>query len=570
MKRNFILTNSTPFKLKIDLLNPHFEIWNFNRLKKDKLQDRNTVWFNNGTSKIPLDSSKSVKEISDEINDLVKSQNLIEFKLELEDKSSAEIEFDYSTTNNFISIEDPIRTFGEHLENPINERIIFSAPFGQGKSTFLNSFFLGYTDHFNLFKVYPVNYSVATNQDIFKYIKCDILFQLLSHDVEFDFLELTKKMAIEEFILLNPKKILRELLNASAQVDLNAKIIATTINSLDLLNSAIEKYRKEARVDERERAIHYLSEIYEDEGSIYEDNFFTQLIRKLLEQLEVRTGKRNVLIIEDLDRIDPDHMFRILNVISAHYDTYKYSEIQESHNKFGFEKIITVCDKNNIKSVFHHRYGELADFTGYFNKFYSVSPFEFSNNEAVVFHLNLIEDAIRDKARLQVAQPYLAIAKKILWDLISNNMMTLRELIKFAKIDLYQEVLAPIQKSRKQQDGVKSSLFIVLFEYLKRIDNIEHKISRLTNIDSNYDSFDYEHIIPMGFIPLGHVNKEGIESFQFNGLQYSYRTARRNLPFKQCIEITNGYESLSRFTNKDFYDIFELNIQHYKKIGGVL
>ena len=38
-------------------------------------------------------------------------------------------------------------------------------------------------------------------------------------------------------------------------------------------------------------------------------------------------------------------------------------------NKFGFDKIIVVCDYNNIQSLFHCRYGHDADFSGYIDKF---------------------------------------------------------------------------------------------------------------------------------------------------------------------------------------------------------
>jgi hypothetical protein len=229
------------------------------------------------------------------------------------------------------------------------------------------------------------------------------------------------------------------------------------------LNEAIEEYRTKENINEREKAEAYLFELYEEEGSIYEDNFFTQLIRGLLEQLEEKTGKKNALIIEDLDRIDPDHVFRILNVISAHYDTYKYSETQESHNKFGLDKIITVCDKNNIKSVFHHRFGSQADFTGYFNKFYSVAPFEFSNSEAIAFHIKLIDEQKIEQRLIDWTEPYIRTAKKVLWDLINNGQLTFRELIKFSKIEFYKDIYTPVQKSNKRSETEKLSLFLVLY-----------------------------------------------------------------------------------------------------------
>lgn len=36
---------------------------------------------------------------------------------------------------------------------------------------------------------------------------------------------------------------------------------------------------------------------------------------------------KSVLIIEDLDRIDPAHLFRIMNVLSSQVDNPYYSEV---------------------------------------------------------------------------------------------------------------------------------------------------------------------------------------------------------------------------------------------------
>lgn len=42
---------------------------------------------------------------------------------------------------------------------------------------------------------------------------------------------------------------------------------------------------------------------------------------------------KSVLIIEDLDRIDPAHLFRIMNVLSSQVDNPYYSEVPNG-NKF--------------------------------------------------------------------------------------------------------------------------------------------------------------------------------------------------------------------------------------------
>jgi hypothetical protein len=40
-----------------------------------------------------------------------------------------------------------------------------------------------------------------------------------------------------------------------------------------------------------------------------------------------------------------------------------------------------VCDIKNIESIYHHFYGINTDFFGYINKFYSVEPYHYSNED---------------------------------------------------------------------------------------------------------------------------------------------------------------------------------------------
>jgi hypothetical protein len=89
------------------------------------------------------------------------------------------------------------------------------------------------------------------------------------------------------------------------------------------------------------------------------------------------SGKQTVLIIDDLDRIDPEHVFRILNVFAAHFD------LDENANKFGFDRVIVVCDIQNVRRMFRTRYGQDTDFSGYIDKFYSRRVFHFDNRKAV-------------------------------------------------------------------------------------------------------------------------------------------------------------------------------------------
>lgn len=91
-------------------------------------------------------------------------------------------------------------------------------------------------------------------------------------------------------------------------------------------------------------------------------------------------GKK-VLIVEDLDRLDPAHLFRIMNVLSSQIDNPYYEDCHNK-NKFGFDKIILVMDYDITRHLFHHFYGMNANYDGYMNKFMNSTPFCFSITEA--------------------------------------------------------------------------------------------------------------------------------------------------------------------------------------------
>lgn len=136
----------------------------------------------------------------------------------------------------------------------------------------------------------------------------------------------------------------------------------------------------------------FLTNIELQKGSIYEHDAYTKMIEEAIAYIQRRLDKKTVLIIEDLDRIDPAHLFRILNVLGAHLD-YKYKENSSSSNKFGFNNIITVFDYDITEHIFHHFYGEKANYHGYINKFKVHQPFHFSITDvAKEFLLKYIEE----------------------------------------------------------------------------------------------------------------------------------------------------------------------------------
>ena len=104
--------------------------------------------------------------------------------------------------------------------------------------------------------------------------------------------------------------------------------------------------------------------------------------------------RQTVLIIDDLDRMDPEHVFRILNVFAAHFD------IHETSNKFGFDRIIIVCDIHNIRQIFRSRYGQNTDFSGYIDKFYSRNVFDYNNISSLKKEISTILSSIKYDSKL--------------------------------------------------------------------------------------------------------------------------------------------------------------------------
>ena len=284
-----------------------------------------------------------------------------------------------------IDIFQNIQDFKQVFEN--ESRIIFSAKFGDGKSYFLNEFMKSYDEKKNdyyFITLHPVNYVVEENRDVIEYIKRDILFQLIKDNRIYDFKEGYDKIFDA---VCNVESLFKLADFAASIIPVNG--LKEGYKALKGLVSTIEEKRKEQDV------LHvvddYLNGFYGKMGSISECDAFTYLIQKSLERMMAKS----VLIIEDLDRIDPAHLFRIMNVLSSQVDNPYYSEVPNG-NKFGFNKIILVMDYEIAKHLFHHFYGKEANYEGYMNKFLNTLPYSYS---------------IKEEAHRQVRQKILDICK---------------------------------------------------------------------------------------------------------------------------------------------------------------
>jgi|GEM_PF-2236477 len=264
-----------------------------------------------------------------------------------------------------------------HLADRANDKIIFSGKFGTGKTTYLRKFEEENKEKYNIFHLNPVNYSVASNEDIFKLIKYDIIYELRrKFKYEFRNVELSIWDTLPIFALKNLDKILAPILLTTQIGGVGYLLWKDLREQVDKFSA----FHKEKAIDtEPEKEIQdFEQEILEREGSIFEQNVITSLITDALQGLKEENEEvENILIIDDLDRIDPAHIFRLFNVFATHFTPDNSEESQKRTNKFGFDRIIFVCDIKNLKSIFHHFYGADTDFFGYIDKFYRKSIFKF-------------------------------------------------------------------------------------------------------------------------------------------------------------------------------------------------
>lgn len=337
--------------------------------------------------------------------------------------------------------EYPIQEFKQHLENPSNDRIIFSGKYGTGKTTFLEDFFKSEnqndilkSDKYDVYRLFPINYSIASNEDIIRYIKYDIIIELLGKIKSTDEIELDFIDTLPEFIKNNSYKVAAAMIYMIPQL---GKSIGEAFEKIDALKDKFLKFHKEANESSGDKMVSYLESLETKEGSIYENDIITKIISNIIEK---NTSKESVLIVDDIDRLDPEHVFRILNVFAAHFDSNVNAGTK---NKFNFDKIIIVCDFNNIRNLFHHRYGDNVDFMGYIDKFYSSDIYSFDNKKAILkIHARIMYsinfevnhgNSIQYIQDLYFSNDFLA---NIINTFIDRNFISLRNIVKMYKLKI--------------------------------------------------------------------------------------------------------------------------------------
>lgn len=303
--------------------------------------------------------------------------------------------------DNYIPVDDAMQRFENHLLS--HDRVVLSAKFGDGKTFFLNKFKekckMETDSPFVFITLYPVNYQVLGNKDIFELIKHDVLLQILQAGIIDVNYEVTDRMAFEFYIQSHfctvGESFFAILKSCGADGMVTKAFLAAfkSANWLKSLKKQVDNFKQE--IDQTELFDRYLALF--DENSVYENDIITKIIRDNIESYQKKNAKRVVLVIEDMDRLDPAHLFRIMNVFSAHMD-YGYRCMQPVNNtlvgnKFGVSNVVFVMHEKNTEALFHHFYGECADYEGYMSKFYNKDIFRFSlSEEKEKYALSLITE----------------------------------------------------------------------------------------------------------------------------------------------------------------------------------
>jgi hypothetical protein len=393
--------------------------------------------------------------------------------------------------NKLIKLEETLRIetseifkdFKNHLKIDNNKRILFSGPFGTGKSTFLNELSQIEDDFFYL-KIFPVNYSVSANEDVFDLIKFDLLFQLMGN--YYDEIKLKK----EDFtLLLRSQVFIMERIKFMpllyAILGFSEKIGTPIIDFIKALEKTVGDFKEfsdEVKVDEESDIHKFLESIEQKKGNAYEMDAVSELIFDLIERIKIENNKQSVLVIDDLDRLDPEHIFRLFNIFSAHYNEVN------GNNKFGFDKIIFVRDIENIRKIFHHRYGFDVDFSGYIDKFYSISPFDFDNRIYVKEKISELLQKIEFSSNLEFYnfknnEVFSDSARAIIQTLIDGRLLNLRMMLN------YPIFVVPDFHFGKNDINSRHCPIIVLFYLLKNFyGSFDILFFKIKNLSESFES----------------------------------------------------------------------------------
>mgnify|MGYP003084054834 FL=1 len=413
-----------------------------------------------------------------------------------------------------IDISGNLNNFAQYLEK--TDRIILSAKFGDGKTYLLNKLRNDAVmkDEYEFFTIYPVNYSVAKNEDVFEYIKRDIIVQFY------------EKKLLEKIDL-------NALFGSEFTFDDLTSVVSFLLSCVptgEFYNNVFKKFleKKEEYEEKKHTVDKYLSRFANAAGCIYEEDGYTKLIRRAIKWISQDhslnggewKAKKPVLIIEDLDRLDPKHLFRILNVVSAHIDDSNRPDIVG--NKFGFNNIVLVMDYDVTKHIFHHFYGEQACYEGYMSKFLSREPFRYSIKSIMIRDF---EAQLGEKLGIHELLPHLQNFRE---KLAGSSLRDLYKLTQFDTDSYFKVSKYCYSKGSMPTSLPLFHLIIYMMECGMPVEKIEEDLRSLNDfIFQNSNGYSIQYKIIKLLYPVYITNSPNIEYIKAYNATYNFWLNRR-------------------------------------------
>ena len=171
----------------------------------------------------------------------------------------------------------PIEEFKSHIVDPENDRIIFSGKFGMGKTRFLENVFLSGnqtaifgSEKYDVYRIFPVNYSISSTEDVIRYIKYDLILEMLQRGITMDETKLDFIRTLPLFLQKNLHKIAGTLVSMVPKV---GKDIAAAFDRIEALRNEFLTFQKGINLSPGDAAVGFLEELEDKVGGLYESDY---------------------------------------------------------------------------------------------------------------------------------------------------------------------------------------------------------------------------------------------------------------------------------------------------------
>ena len=149
-----------------------------------------------------------------------------------------------------IDIKEEKERFSSFLAEERNTNIIFSGIFGIGKTYFIHKFFHNHNNYTPIY-ITPVQYSVSSNEDIFEYIKVDILFELMNAGVNLEKTNFSFSACTQMYIMENIDRLVVSFFKKAEKLKYGTDIIPSFFK----LKNKLEKYKNDLNTDQNKEAL---------------------------------------------------------------------------------------------------------------------------------------------------------------------------------------------------------------------------------------------------------------------------------------------------------------------------